>query len=95
MDAIKQAIEALERVEYYSDGGISRYPNEAQVVAALSALRAQQDTKDGERFAWYFSDKPKGDFLNAFMQGIREHWSLDQWRAAIDAARGADRADRT
>jgi hypothetical protein len=58
--------------------------------AIESALRAQQDTKDGERFAWYFSDEPKGDFLNAFMQGIREHWSLDQWRAAIDAARGAD-----
>jgi hypothetical protein len=144
MDAIKQAIEALETAEsglrWYIDM-CPQFAREcddealAEIDAALSALRAQQDTKDehivwcgcgdeivqgsgakcgtcaaidtmcpgvsgedtkdGERFAWYFSDEPKGDFLSAFMQGVREHWSLDQWRAAIDAARGADRADRT
>lgn len=41
---------------------------------------------DAARFAWYFSDKPKGDFLMTYLDGMRTGWTIDQWRAVIDAA---------
>jgi len=44
--------------------------------------------QDAERFIWWFSDIDKGDFLNEYMRGMREHWTLDQWRIAIDRAMG-------
>lgn len=55
-----------------------------RAIAALQS--AAQDRKDAELFAWYFSTKPKFQFLNDYMEGMREDWSLDQWRAAITAA---------
>ena len=43
---------------------------------------------DTERFDWYFSDSDKRGFLNeSYMRGMAEHWTLDQWRTAIDDAR--------
>lgn len=47
---------------------------------------ASSDEQDARRFAWFLSDAPKGDFITVYLQGVREHWSLDQWRDAIDAA---------
>lgn len=32
----------------------------------------------------------KGPFVVEYLRGIRERWSLDQWRAAIDKAMGGD-----
>lgn len=50
----------------------------------LDELRA-----DRERLEWYFSFDPAkpSSFLGTYFQGMRERWSVDQWRAAIDAAR--------
>lgn len=57
-------------------------------VRALYAnpAQAERDAKDAARFAWYFGDKPKGEWLETYLDGIRAGWTLDQWRAAIDAA---------
>lgn len=44
---------------------------------------------DAERFRWWFSSEPKpGEFVNEYLDGVRQNWSLDQWRMAIDRARG-------
>lgn len=45
-----------------------------------------QDAADARRFAWYFSDEPKGWWLATYLDGMRAGWTTDQWRAAIDAA---------
>jgi hypothetical protein len=46
--------------------------------------------RDAARFVWYFDWTTKGEnFIAAYMQGMREHWTLDQWRAAIDKAMSA------
>lgn len=56
----------------------------ARFTAEREALRA-----DAERFVWYFSDTGKSPtFLSAYFEGVRSHWDIDQWRAAIDAERG-------
>jgi hypothetical protein len=47
---------------------------------------AQGDAMDAARFRWYFSDKPKGDWVMTYLGGVRTGWTTDQWRAAIDAA---------
>lgn len=39
--------------------------------------------RDAERWRWWMSDAPKD--LNGFMQGVREHWTMDQWNAWVDA----------
>jgi hypothetical protein len=64
-----------------------------QARAALSSSTVQQvgaDALDAARFAWYFSFDPaihkSQEFMRAYMEGMRDCWSLDQWRAAIDAA---------
>lgn len=60
------------------------------VLATLEAAILERDELrgDAERFAWWFSwDAKPTDFVNTYLQGMRERWSLDQWRAAVDAAR--------
>ena len=46
---------------------------------------ATQGRSDTERFNWYFGNSDKGQFMNTYLQGMREGWSIDQWRPAIDA----------
>lgn len=53
-----------------------------KVTAERDALRA-----DAERFAWWFSDIDKKEFIKEYLRGVREKWTLEQWRSAIDAAR--------
>lgn len=44
---------------------------------------------DVERLAWWFRfDPPKdNDFIDVYLKGMAERWNLNQWMAAIDAAR--------
>ena len=60
----------------------------AKMVAALDAAIKQrdQDAKDAARLEWYFGPSDKKDWLDTYMRGMREGWSVGQWRAAIDAA---------
>jgi hypothetical protein len=54
----------------------------------LDAARADAERADAERFAYWFGNKPKPlSLVDDYLEGIRERWSLDLWRAAIDAAR--------
>ena len=61
---------------------------------AVALAEAERDT---ERFDWFFGEADKFPFLHKFpflqtyMVGVREKWSLAQWRAAIDAAMGESR----
>lgn len=40
--------------------------------------------KDAERFDFWFSPKKKSIDIDQYMNGYREHWSPNQWRAYID-----------
>jgi hypothetical protein len=56
----------------------------------IEALKAERDAlaRDAARFDWYFGPnvlKP-ADFMSEYLRGVREQWTPDQWRAAIDAA---------
>lgn len=44
----------------------------------------KQQHPDTKRFDWFFGSKDKYPFLDAYMQGVREGWTVDQWREAID-----------
>jgi hypothetical protein len=60
-----------------------------QVIRHVDALetRLLAAERDAARFVWYFDWTTKGEnFIAAYMQGMREHWTLEQWRAAIDKA---------
>jgi hypothetical protein len=56
----------------------------ASLVAENELLKADQ-----RRFNWYFSDKPKGDWLMTYLDGMKTGWTTDEWRAAIDKALSA------
>jgi hypothetical protein len=59
----------------------------SRILALLSEVEALR--ADSRRFRWYFSDKPKGDWLMTYLDGVRIGWTTDEWRAAIDAALSA------
>jgi hypothetical protein len=63
---------------------------EAEKDAEIAGLRAElaEARRERDRLDWYFGPALKGgDFINTYMTGIREKWTPNQWRAAIDAAR--------
>lgn len=50
--------------------------------------------KDTARLEWFFGQTDKTAWLETYMRGARERWTVDQWRAAIDAAmKGGGRND--
>lgn len=55
-------------------------------VHLASAGGTEATARDAARFAWYFSNTPKGDWLMTYLDGINAGWTIDQWRASIDAA---------
>ena len=94
-------VEALRELVQCHGGGGFVQPDEAVLNAAHAALASVEtpesvhlasagDTeataRDAVRFAWYFSNKPKGDWLMTYLDGINVGWTIDQWRASIDAA---------
>jgi hypothetical protein len=52
---------------------------------ALQARIAELE-KDAARFQWFLGDAEKAYWLVDYLQGVSEHWTLDQWRISIDAA---------
>ena len=42
--------------------------------------------RDAARFDWYFGRTDKIDFMQTYLTGMKDGWTPDQWRAAIDAA---------
>jgi hypothetical protein len=105
MDAIKQAIEALEKAgaliswQFFGEcrayGPLQTLPAsevDSAIRSALSALRAQQDTKDGERYRWLRDWLLQGRERSEIMpEGHYRFYTTAEVDAAIDAARGADR----
>jgi hypothetical protein len=54
------------------------------ISAEMSHCASQADA-DTARLEYYFSPGCRLD-INGYMQGVREGWTVDQWRAYIDAA---------
>lgn len=61
-------------------GGTGRHSDE------VDNLRSQL-AAERERFDWYLGAGIKSGFLDTYLQGVREGWTPDQWRASIDAQR--------
>lgn len=64
-------------------------PTEADAAADLiAALLDERDAlaRDAARFDWYFGRTDKIDFMQTYLTGMKDGWTPDQWRAAIDAA---------
>jgi hypothetical protein len=63
--------------------------NSPVVLSEWQKLVTERDAlaRDAARFNWYFGRTGKESvFVGEYMRGIREGWTPDQWRAAIDAA---------
>lgn len=57
--------------------------------APAAVPREPNEAEDAARFAYWFSADAKVVDINGYLQGCREHWTLAQWRAFIDAAQEA------
>lgn len=97
--ALLDAAEDAERLRADRDQLVERCNNiSADAEQELKEAYAAKETAerelaevqgDAERFEWWFNrDVDKRDFMPTYFQGIRERWSLSNWRAAIDAERG-------
>ena len=60
-----------------------------RAIERMNELEAElaEARRDVERFAWYFGSDDKMPFMKTYIDGLAEGFTLDQWRAAIDAAR--------
>lgn len=59
-----------------------------QRLSEQETLLAERN-RDAERFEWFFGDSDKLPFMSNYLLGVRESWTPNQWRAAIDEAMGA------
>jgi hypothetical protein len=56
-------------------------------IPVVPAVLSDERITDAEMFEWWFSDAPKPpQFINAYLDGVRAGWCLDQWRNAIRLA---------
>lgn len=78
-DALQQQVESLQ----------NKWAQRPLSVADTAALEAENDAlrADAERMEWFFGEGDKLPFMQNYLLGIREKWTVDQWRASIDAAR--------
>lgn len=95
--AAEEAMRILTR-EVTVPGQFGREPIYPAAVAKLRTALAQPPSAevqglDSVRFEWWFSNEPKYEFFDQYMEGVSAGWSLDQWRTAIDAAMAADLKD--
>lgn len=73
-DAYRQLMKHAHRLAMDGHGELAQFLRDAMT--------------DAERFTYWFSNTPKPMSLaDDYMKGVRERWNLNQWRAAIDAAR--------
>lgn len=74
--------ERIEHLRFLVDNGCT--PDEESTHWLLDQLEAAERDRDVERarFDWFFGPR-----------GVNECWSVEQWRAAIDAARGGQNGE--
>jgi hypothetical protein len=48
--------------------------------------QAQIDAEDAKRFRFWFGPADKESMALPYIEGCTKGWTLDQWRAAVDAA---------
>jgi hypothetical protein len=75
-DEIKEAI-----AEHVDLNGKTLLTAVQEALAERNAL-----ARDAARFDWYFGRTDKIDFMQTYLTGMKDGWTPDQWRAAIDAA---------
>lgn len=60
---------------------------------AIDRLPSAEEAKDSARFVWWLSSSVKdGMTINEYLQGVREAWTVDQWRAFVDRSMERARA---
>lgn len=57
------------------------------------AARVAELERDARRMEWFFGPSDKLLYMQNYLLGIREKWTVDQWRASIDAAMGTPETD--
>lgn len=59
-----------------------------RLIAEVRRLREEAESLrlDRDRWDWFFGPTEKGHSLAAYMQGVAERWTPDQWRAWADTA---------
>jgi hypothetical protein len=51
----------------------------------VKAFKADILAADSARFEWWFGNTAKSaEFLNVYLTGVREKWSVNVWRKTID-----------
>ncbi len=74
-----------EIISQESDAAEKLRAENAELRAKLAARE-----KDAERFEWYFGSSDKLPFMKTYIDGVAAGYTVDQWRAAIDAAMRGD-----
>lgn len=85
---IRRALALLDSVDVYERALGHATLRDQCHPDTIRALLKERDAleKDAARLEFWFSPDAKVVDINEYMKGIREKWSVDQWRNYIDAA---------
>lgn len=89
MTDLVERLRQRENVPTHDPRVVSTDALAVEAAAEIERLRARvaELEADALRFDWYFGPADKQEFLLRYLEGVRAGWSVDQWRAEIDAVR--------
>lgn len=78
--------------EFEADPQMAEHLREARITVEGKPARPAGTVQDQDaaRFVWWMSGQKPANYIDELLRGIREGWTLDQWREWIDAARAGD-----
>ena len=90
IDALNTEVETLRRQNAELESKLHEADATIKVFEERNVglqARAEEHRADAERFQWWMSNEPKSVDIQEYLLGIRERWTLDQWRAYVDRHR--------
>lgn len=80
------------RLQSVADGALTAAPTVRQWCgeAAVTIAETAEGVADAKRFVFWFSPQAKMVDMNGYLRGMREGWTLDQWRAFVDESMAAN-----
>jgi hypothetical protein len=91
--AMDDLLELIARLREHGPGNRADDYGRLAALAQIAARALESAERDARRMEWFFGPADKSAWLTEYMRGMRDGWTVEQWRAAIDAAIAARKGE--